>query len=284
MTRSTLILSVCVALLAAGLIALYATRPQPGVTDSQVHEVVASMVAEEMEARAAPMNTVGVDPATIHPMIESYLLANPRILERVSVALRAEIEAEKAQKAEAAIASLQEEIYQDPDHVVLGNPDGDVTLVEFFDYNCGYCRSALPDLVALLDEDPNLKVILKEFPILSQGSMDAARLAVAFNRTDGDYWDFHQALFSSRGQVTKQTALDAAKAQDINPVELELEAQSEDVAQVIQRSFTIAEALDITGTPSYIIGNEIIPGAIGLEGLRERIANMRACGSTVCEG
>ena len=96
---------------------------------------------------------------------------------------------------------------------------GDVTLVEMFDYNCGYCRGALPDLATLIAEDPNLKVILKEFPILSKDSVDAARVAVLVAKSRVDYWTFHQALFSSRGQVTGETALDAAADLGLNPVD-----------------------------------------------------------------
>ena len=101
-------------------------------------------------------------------MIESYLLANPSILQRVSEALRAEVRAAETAEARAALATMQSQIYEDPDNVILGNPQGDVTLVELFDYNCTYCRSAMPDMATLLAEDLNLKVILKEFPILSK--------------------------------------------------------------------------------------------------------------------
>jgi protein-disulfide isomerase len=161
---------------------------------------------------------------------------------------------------------------------------GDVTLVEFFDYNCGYCRAALPDMAALLAEDPNLRIVLKEFPILSNESIDAARVAVLVGEADVDYWAFHEALFTSRGQVDKKVALNAAAELGLSSVSLELDMGSEGVAQSIQTSYEIAKALNITGTPTYIIGNEIIPGAIGVNELRSRIANMRACGETQCNG
>jgi protein-disulfide isomerase len=167
---------------------------------------------------------------------------------------------------------------------VLGNPEGDVTLVEFFDYNCGYCRAAMPDMAQLLAEDPNLRVVLKEFPILSNESIDAARVSALVNDADVDYWAFHEALFTSRGQVDKKVALDAAAALGLSPVSLELDMGTEAVSQLIQTSYEIAKELNITGTPTYILGNEIIPGAIGIDDLRDRIANMRACGETQCQG
>jgi protein-disulfide isomerase len=215
-------------------------------------------------------------------MIEKYLMGNPRILQRMSDALELEIRTAEAAAAKAAIAEWREAIYEDPDHIVIGNPQGDVTLVEMFDYNCGYCRGALPDLATLIAEDPNLKVVLKEFPILSEGSVEAARVAILVSRQPVDYWAFHQALFTSRGQVTKDTALTAAQDLGLNPVSLELDMNGADVTAVIQKSYDIAKALNISGTPTYIIGDELIPGAIGIEGLRERIRNMRACGATQC--
>jgi protein-disulfide isomerase len=202
----------------------------------------------------------------------------------MSVALDSTLQAEQREQSTSAIASMRDKIYNDPDQVVLGNPKGDVTLVEFFDYNCGYCRSALPDLATLLAEDPNLRVVLKEFPILSNESIDAARVAVLVGKADVDYWSFHEALFSARGQVDKGAALTAASELGLSPVTLEMQMGEPRVSQAIQTSYEIAKALNITGTPTYIIGNEIIPGAIGIDELRSRIANMRECGEAQCQG
>ncbi len=130
----------------------------------------------------------------------------------MSVALQAETERSQNEQAKTALASMHDQIYDDPDHVVLGNPDGDVTLVEFFDYNCGFCRQALADVMQLLDEDKDVRLILKEFPILSQGSVDAARIAVLVQRSGTvDYMDFHTQLFASRGQIDKGAALKRPK-------------------------------------------------------------------------
>ncbi|KKC31138.1 hypothetical protein WH91_21195 [Devosia psychrophila] len=225
-----------------------------------------------------------IDPATLNPMIESFLMSDPKILQRMSVALDTTVRAEERAQAGGAIASMRDKIFNDPGQVVLGNPDGDVTLVEFFDYNCGYCRNALPDLATLLAEDPNLRVVLKEFPILSNESIDAARVAVLVGESEVDYWTFHEALFTSRGQVDKSVALLAAADLGLSSVSLELDMNSEAVANKIQTSYEIAKALNITGTPTYIIGNEVIPGAIGIDELKTRIANMRECGETLCEG
>jgi protein-disulfide isomerase len=254
--------------------------PAQPATESAIRTVVADILAERDTPRhSAPE----LDAAALNPMIESYLLENPSILKRVSDALQAEVRATEAAQAKAALATMKIQIYEDPDNVVLGNPQGDVTLVEMFDYNCGYCRSAVPDMATLLAEDPNLKVILKEFPILSKESDDAARVAVLVRRAAVDYWSFHEKLFTGRGQVTLDAALQAAKNLGLNPITLRMEMVTPAVSAVIDRNHELARALNVSGTPTYIIGDEIIPGAIGLEQLRTRIANMRACGKTFCE-
>jgi len=258
-----------------------ATKPADELTASAVETIVSNFIASQPRQNT-PEQTAAIDPATLNPMIEDYLLKNPRILQKVSTALDAELKAERMASTRAALAELRPAIYEAPGQVVLGNPDGDVTLVELFDYNCGYCRQSLPDLAALLDEDKNLKVILKEFPILSQGSVEAARVAVQVAESNVDYWSFHQALFTARGQVDKAAALKAAADLGLNPVSLEMGMQTPSVSDVIQQSYKIADELKITGTPTFIIGEEIIPGAVGLDALRERIQNMRDCGSTVC--
>ena len=291
MSRVTLVLVALVGILAGALGYSAVNKPAPQTdavaVQALIDEAIASYDAKRLAAQPSPAPTPEVATVTqdmINPMIESYLMSDPKILQRMSVALDTTLRAEEESKATTAIASMRDAIFNDPKQVVVGNPDGDVTLVEFFDYNCGYCRAALPDLATLLAEDPNLRVILKEFPILSNESIDAARVAVLVGDADVDYWTFHEALFSSRGQVDKQVALAAASDLGLSPVNLELDMGTEAVSQTIQTSYEIAKALNITGTPTYIIGNEIIPGAIGLDELRTRIANMRACGQTQCEG
>lgn len=256
-------------------------KPEPGLTASAVETIVADLIARQPK-QDLPQSTAALDQSTLNPMIEDYLLNNPRILQKVSAALDAQLTAERAAATKTALAELKPAIYEGDGHIVLGNPNGDVTLVEMFDYNCGYCRQALPDLATLLDSDKNLKVILKEFPILSQGSVDAARIAVLVADSDVDYWAFHQALFTSRGQVDKAAALKAASDLGLNPITLEMGMNAPKVVGVIEQSYRIADKLKITGTPTFIIGEEVIPGAIGLEALKSRIANMRACGATVC--
>jgi len=279
MNRLSIVLAAVAGLLAGALGYSQFARPEPQTDVAAVRAVVEQVLAE----RPDPEPVVAeIDPARLNPLIESYLMGDPKLLQRMSVALDETLRAEEQERAEVAIAEMRDAIFDAPGQVVLGNPDGDVTLVEFFDYNCGYCRAALPDLAALLAEDPDLRVILKEFPILSNESIDAARIGVLVAESGVDYWSFHEALFTSRGQVDKTVALAAAGELGLSPVNLELQMGEERVARTIQTSYEIAQALGITGTPTYIIGNEIIPGAIGADELKARIANMRECGRTEC--
>jgi protein-disulfide isomerase len=289
MNRLSIVLVAVAGLLAGALGYAVLNRPQPQTDAAAVRAIVEEVLNEQAALAAAaptqqpePQATAAIDPAVLNPMIEQYLLGDPKLLQRMSTALEETLRGEEAERTTAAMSQFQDAIFNAPDQIVLGNPEGDVTLVEFFDYNCGYCRAALPDMAALLAEDPNLKVILKEFPILSNESIDAARIAVLVGQSDASYWDFHQSLFTSRGKVDKTVALEAAQSLGLSPVELELQMGSDSVAQTIQSSYEIAQALGITGTPTYIIGNEIIPGAIGADELRARIADMRACGKSQC--
>ena len=215
MPRLTLLLFALVAVLGFGL-AYVAVRPMPaGMTEQQVRSIVSDALAAEpdpltdegvrgliaaaLAEREAgrPQSHAQLDPNVLNPMIEEYLLANPRILQRVSQALDQEIRAAEAEQARAAIASMRTEIFEDPDHVVLGNPEGDVTLVEMFDYNCQYCRQALPDLATLLAEDPNLRSSSRNSRS-SRRLGEAARVAVAVAKAGGDYWQFPEAVHEPR--------------------------------------------------------------------------------------
>ena len=287
MSRTTLALVALSGILAGALGYSVVSKPAPQQMDTAAVQTMIDAAISQYEARtpaAAATPVAAIDPETLNPLIESYLMGDPKLLQRMSIALETTLKAEDQANASQAIAAMHDKIYNAPGQVVVGNPEGDVTLVEFFDYNCGYCRSALPDLATLIAEDPNLRVVLKEFPILSNESIDAARVAVLVGQSDADYWTFHETLFTNRGKVDKQAALAAAAELGLSPVALELDMGTDPVSSAIQTSYEIAKALSITGTPTFIIGNEIIPGAVGVDELRERIANMRACGAAQCQG
>jgi protein-disulfide isomerase len=177
----------------------------------------------------------------------------------------------------AAIAANAAELFSSPRQVTLGDPHGDVTLVEFFDYNCGFCKRALPDTLALIKDDPHLKVVLKEFPILGPGSSEAARVAIAVRMQDpGKYLAFHQELLGSPGPASKEKALAAAKNQDLNMERIEKDMASDEVGLTLSEDMKLASALGFSGTPSYVVGNDVVMGAVGLPALMDHIEKARA--------
>jgi protein-disulfide isomerase len=179
----------------------------------------------------------------------------------------------------AAVASNAAALFSSPHQVVLGNPDGDVTLVEFFDYSCGFCKRALPDMTALLKDDPKLKIVLKEFPILGPGSVTAARVAIAARMQDPGgqkYLTFHRELLGENGPASEDKALAAAKDQGFDLARLKQDMASEEVAATLGENTKLASALGITGTPGYVVGKNVVLGAVGLATLKGRIDTARA--------
>jgi protein-disulfide isomerase len=280
MSRLSFALVLVVGVLAGGLgVSLLDRGPAP-LGDADIRGIVGEMLAADKAGMAPPE----LDPVQLNALVEDFLMDDPAILERMSAKLSAAKRVEQRQAQADLIAANHAAIYDDAGNVILGNPNGDVTLVEMFDYNCGYCRQAVPDLAALIAEDPNLRIILKEFPILSDASVDAAKIAILVAEDETlDYWAFHRELFATRGQVDAGAALAAAEAVGGNRVTMMIEMNSARTSDVLTSSYALAEALDISGTPTFIIGDELIPGAVGLEALRARIANMRECGSTICD-
>jgi protein-disulfide isomerase len=178
----------------------------------------------------------------------------------------------------AAVKSNAALLFSSPHQVTLGNPAGDVTVVEFFDYNCGYCKRALPDMLSLIKDDAKLKIVLKEFPILGPGSGEAARVAVAVRMQDPDgqkYLAFHQQLLGSPGPASKDKALAVAKEQGLDMKRLEEDMASEEVLMTIDESVKLARAVGINGTPGYVIGNNVVLGAVGAAALKAQIDSVR---------
>ena len=220
----------------------------------------------------------------IETIVRNYLVTHPEVLEEAMTELTKRQAAAEAEKHEASVAQNSETIFNSPRNVTLGNKNGDVTFVEFFDYNCGYCKRAMADMMDLLKSDPKLKVVLKEFPVLSEGSVEAAKVAVAVRMQDpggAKYLDFHQKLLGGRGPADKARAIAAAKDAGLDVARIEKDLASPEVRATIEENFKLAEAMGMNGTPSYVIGKQIVVGAIGLEGLKEKIGLAR-CGKATC--
>lgn len=218
--------------------------------------------------------------ARIESIIRDYLLKNPEVLQEALVELeKRQAQAEDRARA-AAFSANRQALYRAPNQVVLGNPQGDVTLVEFFDYNCGFCKRALAETLELLRSDPRLRIVLKDFPVLGQGSMEAAQVAVALKMqiTPPKYLEFHQKLLGGRGQANGARALEVAREVGADMARLQRDMQSPQVRETLAENMRLAETLRINGTPTYVVGDEVVVGAVGLEKLRENLARARvAC-------
>jgi protein-disulfide isomerase len=246
-----------------------------------MNRFLAPALALALGAMMAPAQAQGFsDPqrAEIEKIIKDYLLAHPEVLQEAMSELEKKQQVAETEKARSAIKNHSDALFNSPRQVVLGNPQGDVTFVEFFDYNCGYCKRALSDMTTLLSTDPKLKVVLKEFPVLGPGSVEAAQVAVAVrmqDKTGKKYLEFHQKLLSGRGQVDKAKALAAAKDVGLDTARIEKDLKSDEVAKTLEESMKLAEALGLNGTPSYVIGNDVVIGAVGLAGLTQKIQAAR---------
>jgi protein-disulfide isomerase len=216
--------------------------------------------------------------AEIEKIIKDYLLKHPEVLQDAMAELEKRQALAEAEKARSAVKTHADAIFNSSRQVTLGNPQGDVTFVEFFDYNCGYCKRALDDMNALLAKDPKLKVVLKEFPVLGPASTDAAKVAVAVrmqDKTGKKYLEFHQKMLTGRGQADRARALAVAKDVGLDMARLEKDLKSDEIDATLAESQKLAEALGLNGTPSYVIGNDVVVGAVGLAKLSEKIQAAR---------
>jgi len=236
------------------------------------------------QATTPPQAATSPDQARIEGVVRNYLLQHPEVLQEAMAVLEQRMAEEEAKKHSAAVKDNAQLLYNSPREVVLGNPQGDVTFVEFFDYNCGYCRRALSDMLDLMKSDNKLKVVLKEFPVLGPGSREAAEVAVAVrmqDKTGKKYLEFHQKMFTSRGQADRAKALSVAKEIGLDMTRLEKDMASPEVKATLDESMKLAEAIGLNGTPSYVVGPNVVVGAVGLDALRQKV-NTARCGKETC--
>lgn len=215
--------------------------------------------------------------------IREYLLENPEVMLEVQAALEAKQHSQRVEQAGQAVAANHDAIFNSQDDIALGNPDGDVTVVEFFDYNCGYCKRALADMEKVLATDPKVRFVLKELPILGPDSLDAHRVSNAVRLIAPEkYGEFHRALLGSTGTATEESAIEVAAALGISEADLRKSMAENPNDQLVRDAYTLATNLGVTGTPTYIVGNEALFGAVGADAIQEKVANVRTCGKSTC--
>lgn len=225
-------------------------------------------------AAADPMKPA--EREAIEQVIHDYLVKHPEV---VIEALRAGQEAEKAREAaeaKAEIARRRDELLNDPASPVGGNPKGDVTIVEFFDYRCPYCKQMEPGLEALIKEDPKLRIVYKEFPILGPDSLIASRVALAAARQGNDkYLRFHTAMMNAKGLINEASILKVAEESGLDVAKVKADMNSPEIEALIKKNYALADGLDIKGTPALVIGDSMTPGAVDVDTLRKLIAEAR---------
>jgi protein-disulfide isomerase len=210
----------------------------------------------------------------LQQVIHDYILAHPEVLIQSLRIAKEREENRVAEQNKALVTSLKNELVDDPNAPVRGNPSGDVTLVEFFDYRCPYCRQVEPFLQALIKNDHGLRVVVKELPILGPASVYAARVALAAYK-QGKYEQFHDAVMLKRSNFDEATLLKLAEEAGLALDRLKTDMNSPEVDAEIKRTTEIAKALRLSGTPAFIVGAEFIPGATDLETLQALVDEAR---------
>jgi protein-disulfide isomerase len=235
-------------------------------------------IAEDKPAAVVASSDQAMYRKQVETIIREYLLANPELLLEVQKAL------DEKQKEEQRIAQLEvikgakDEIFSSPHDGIIGNPDGKVTIVEFYDYNCGYCKRAQQDMLDLVAADPDLRFVLKEFPILGPDSQKAHVVAQAFMKLMPEkYADFHNQLIGGPGRAGEASAMKLAIELGADEAKLREAMKDPSIQEAFAKTYELAQQLAITGTPSYVVGNEVVFGALGREVLAEKIELARAC-------
>jgi protein-disulfide isomerase len=214
------------------------------------------------------------DRAAIEKIVREYLLSNPEIIEQASAALRAR-QAEAQEKAtQAAIKTQHAALYQHAATPIMGNASGDVAVVEFFDYRCGYCKRVAPAVNALVKNDANVKVVLKELPILGPESVFAARAALAAHK-QGKYTAMHLGLLAADA-LDEKSVLAVAASAGLDVERLQRDAKDESISKQLAENQALADALAVNGTPAFIVGNRMLPGAVDEAGLAAIVGAERA--------
>jgi protein-disulfide isomerase len=219
----------------------------------------------------------------LETIIKDILLNNPEIMLEVQNALESKMDKIQAERMAVAIKENATELYRPPGSPIVGNVKGDVPVIEFFDYNCGYCKKALTEVTQLMDKDKKVRVIMKEFPILAKGSEEASRVALAA-KMQGKYWEFHRAMLESQGQANEASALRIAEKLGLDMARLKKDMASPEVKKEIDDTRQLATKMGIQGTPHFIIGDRIIAGAPEnlTELLGKHVSDVRKEGCKVC--
>ncbi len=226
----------------------------------------------------------GEQKAEVGKIVHDYLLSNPEVVKEAIDELSKKEKIVEAAAREKALTKDSEKLLNSPNQAVVGNPNGDVTLVEFFDYNCGYCKQSLANVAKLIESDPKVRVVLKDFAILGPDSLEAAEVATAVRlQIKGPkFWDFHRKLLATRGHIGKAQAIAAAKEFGVDMDQLDKDLKSPAIHESLEEVDKLADSLHFNGTPSWVIGKEAIVGGVSYAELKSKVDNIRKCGKATC--
>ena len=263
------------AILAAGLLG-FASRSEPAAAASK-------RASPALAAAASGTSFTADQKKEIGDIVKEYLVQHPEILSDAQNALEAKLEKDQAEKLKSFMADNGRDIYRSADASMAGDPKGDITVVEFFDYNCGYCKRGMPEVQKLIQADPRVRIVFKELPILSKGSEETAKVALAARR-QGKYWEFHQAMLATKGQANEAASMKMAEGLGLDMEKLKADYKSDAVKDELEKSKALAKKMGINGTPHFLVGDKSIPGAP--EDLHEQlhtlVGDFRKAGCSFC--
>ena len=246
-------------------------------------ELAQAPAATPAPKASAPSPFNAEQKAAIGAIVKQYFLDNPEAFLEIQAAVEAKMDKIQADKLKVALKDNAKEIFHRSNAPVAGNPSGDITVVEFFDYNCGYCKKAYGDVAKLIEKDSKVRLVMKELPILSKGSEEASKVALAA-KLQGKYWEAHRALISMRGEANEATALKAVEKIGLDMVKLKKDLDSPEVKGEITFVRELAQKMGIQGTPHFLVGDRAIPGAPSnlLEMMSGHVTELRKTGCSVC--
>ncbi|MDF0672741.1 MAG: DsbA family protein [Nitrospira sp.] len=211
---------------------------------------------------------------SVEHVIESYIRSHPEMIEQTLQALEAKRQDKAQTSVKQAIVAHQSELLHDPASPVSGDPAGDVTVIEFFDYRCGFCKRVAGSVTQLQKDDARVRIVYKDFPILGHDSIQAAKAALA-SRAQGRHQAFHEALLAAKGDLSKEHVLQIASEVGLDAKRLETDMDKPEWLTIIERNRELANDLRVTGTPAFVVGNELVPGAVDLPVLKALVARAR---------
>jgi len=259
--------AIFVAVLIAALVALAIVFPQFGQQDGPI-------VMETPRTGTVTTSFSDIQKNDIRNTVREYLLENPTVIVEALEALQARQQQTEQQQSRGALSAHSGRLLNSRQDPSIGNPNASVTVVEFFDYQCPYCKRMAEDLVKLTEEDPDLRIVFKEFPVFGTESTLAARAALAAAK-QGKYAEFHVAIMGFRGAPSETAIFRLADQLGLNEERLRKDMQSEEIEAMIQANYQLAQQIGVRGTPAFIIGDELIPGALSPQAMRDLIARKR---------